>query len=583
MKFEKGSDGSYKIAGGMRRRLILNVLAFAVMLYTLFFLFSACRASIRGMHIPNEYREPANFDLTLSFINGINPYALDSIGKEVPGMVYQYGPLFSLLVAGLHFVLPFVDIFALHYLVAFLCIIIAAFMAALIAYENSESLLPAASVFLFTIACTWRYGYINAVPDTLGVTLLVLVFFLETRKKLPGKEYLEAAVAVALFYTKQYFVIIALSLFIYKLITDRKAWIRLSISGIAMLVISMVIVNHTCPLYFTYSILIAHGVAGQSVADPIFSEGRAVSPAPDLFEVSAVTADPGADEGIPPTGWGFELFQLKSLVSIFLFVFAGMIAGVAEAFIRKMPRFTGSRLFVIHSAVAFAALLFLGQNDGAWLSYYLELLLPSVVIYSFISIEKSVMSEDGGKIYRRLCTVLMIFMVMYTSYRMDSRLPYYDKDESSLQAWERAYRICDIYAERGDVLYRAPLGVNALASGRYLYDSGHEMAIHQRFLNEYNETALYRTLFPYAGRVMQQHIDYRKEMKRKVEDHEYSLVMITAPDSDLEELVDVSDVEAAGYTRLDTITLDMGWASCDVDLWVIETEEAIVLESTEQV
>ena len=97
----------------------------------------------------------------------------------------------------------------------------ASIMAAIIAHENTKTLLPPVCAFLFITACSWRYGYVNAVPDTLGLTLLVMIFFAETRKKLPGKEYIEAFIAVALFYTKQYFVIVAASLFIYKLITDK--------------------------------------------------------------------------------------------------------------------------------------------------------------------------------------------------------------------------------------------------------------------------------------------------------------------------------------------------------------------------
>lgn len=556
MRFNPKSDRAFEEAGGMRRRLVLNIIAFAVILYTFFFFVSIFKTAITGCHIPNEYREPANFDLTLSFINGINPYAIDTLNQDVPACVFQYGPLFSLLVAGVHFILPFMDIFVLHYVAAMICVLAAALMAAIIAHEKTVTLLPPACVFLFTTACTWRYGYINAVPDTLGVTLLILIFFIETRSSLPGKEYFEAALSVALLYTKQYFVIIAFSLFVYKLITDKRAWIRLSVSGILMLTLSIVLVNMTCPLYFTYTVLIVHGVSGQSVAaaHPLFSS----------ISLPLVSASENAEQ-LPATGWAFEILQLKSLTGIFIFVFAGMLEGIVRAFIQKTPRFDSSRLFVIHSMVAFLALLFLGQNDGAWLSYYLQLLMPAVVIYAFISMEKEVLDKDLQTSLKWAYMMLMILMVMYTTYRVDSRLAYFEKSEAAFMEWDKAYRYCDAYASEGEILYRAPLGINALSGGRYLYDNGHEMAIHQRFLDEYNATAFYQRLFPYGGRLMEQHLKYRDMMKNKVLDGGYSLVMTTTTDG---ELVSVKDLEDGGYVKLDTLTLDMGWAAYDVEFWI---------------
>ena len=580
MRFNFGSDRAYNEAGGIRRRLVLNIIAIAVILYTLFFIISICRISFLGRHIPNEYREAANFDLTLTFLKGINPYALGTLNDTVPACVFQYGPLFSLITAGVYMAVPFADIFSLHYIIAFICIMAAALMATIVVYENTETILSPACAFLFMTACTWRYGYINAVPDTLGITLLVLIFFIETRKNLHGKEYIEAAVSVALLYTKQYFIIIALSLFIYKLITDKKAWIKLSLSGILILCASIVIVNITCPLYFTYTILIVHGVSGQSVAatHPLFS-GISI---PGTAIISLTAAETAAEEanGLPSSGWAFEIMQLKSLISIFMFVFAGMIAGIARAFAEKKPRFNASRLFVIHSGVAFIALLYLGQNDGAWLSYYLQLLMPPVIIYTIISTEKDVLNEEQKKGASRAFFLLMILMVMYTTYKTDSRLPYFEKSAEVMADWEKAYGYCDAYASSGEILYRAPLGINALANDRYLYDNGHEMAIHQRFLDEYNGSLFYQKLFPYGGRIMEQHIQYRGIMKEKVFDHEYSLVLTTATDGDL---VSEEDLKNGGYIKIDTIPLDMGWAVYDVDFWVMSEGDKPLLTTENRV
>ena len=101
MRFNFRSESNYDTAGGLRRRLVFNIVAFAVMFYTFFFIVGMCRAAFSGTDIPNEYREPANFDLTLTFIKGINPYSTEVLEGDVPGCVFQYGPAFSLLAEAL--------------------------------------------------------------------------------------------------------------------------------------------------------------------------------------------------------------------------------------------------------------------------------------------------------------------------------------------------------------------------------------------------------------------------------------------------------------------------------------------------
>ena len=552
-----GTGKIFDTAGGMRRRLIFNVVAAAVIFYSAFFVVHIAVSAFIGTQIPNEYREAANVDLTLSIIQGVNPYSLANLDGPRPGLVFQYGPLFSLLVAGVHFIVPFIDIIVLHYVVAFICVMTAAVMASVMAKENTETLLPCAVVFLFTIVCTWRYGYINAVPDTLGVTLLVLILFVETRRSLRGREFIEAFISVAVFYTKQYFVVIALSLFIYKLTVDKRACIRLTVSGLALLAVSVAAIHIWCPLYFTYSLLVVHGVSGQSTgaAAPVFSFVG-------LNGTSGVVAASKYNE--PPSGWLFELQQVKSLAGIFIFVFAGMAVSVIKAFRLRTPSFSGSRLFVIHSGVAALALLYLGQNDGAWLSYYLQILMPTVIIYTFISMEKICLDDTSEKPYLMVCTGLFLLMVMFTVYRCDGRLPVYDKSDAAKRAWDTAYGYCGSYADEGEILYIAPLGFDALSNGRYLYDNGHEMAINEDFYEEYRRSSFYRMLFPYAGTVMEKHLAYRDEMRENVRHQGYSLVTAVPG---YETIADSALLKQSGYELIDTLTLDMGRTSYEVEFW----------------
>ena len=558
MRFDSLKDRiGIGLAGGMRRRLILNVIAFIVILYALYFVINMCTACFLNMDIPNEYRECANVDLTKCFIKGINPYSAKVLEQDLPTTVYQYGPLFSLLVAAVHFALPFVSLIPLHYFMALICVLVAGVMAYIMVREKTETLLPASCAFLFIIACTWRYGYVNIVPDTLGVTLLVLIFFMETRKNLPYREVFQAVTAVALFYTKQYFVIVAVSLFIYLFITDRARWLRLTFTGILLMALSVIVIQITCPLFFTYSLLIVHGVSGQSVSDSLFALCS--------LRAQAVLATGGAQP--VSTGYAYEVLQLKSLAGIFIFLFIGMALGVVMAFIKRRPSFESSRLLVIHSFVAMAALIYLGQNDGAWLSYYLQLLMPSVVIYTLIALEGFVTDEEADKWFSNGIMCLLIVISMFTTYRITQRLPIYSLSSDARTVWDKAYAYCDARAQIGEVLYIAPLGYNALANDRYLYDNGHEMAITERFLEEYGSSEVYQKLFPYGDDVMEKSLSYRKDAAKKVTDKGFALVA-TIPG--VEEVVSTDTLQRGGYTRIDTLTLDMGRTSYDIEFWVPE-------------
>ena len=58
-----GTKKVFDTAGGMRRRLIFNVVAAAVVFYSVFFVIHIAVFALTGIQIPNEYREAANVDL----------------------------------------------------------------------------------------------------------------------------------------------------------------------------------------------------------------------------------------------------------------------------------------------------------------------------------------------------------------------------------------------------------------------------------------------------------------------------------------------------------------------------------------
>lgn len=82
---------------------------------------------------PYELREGANAALTKCFLQGVNPYSVETaLNDGAPSLFYMYPFMYSLLVAGLSIIIPFVDLLLLHYIVSFACGIGAAVVGALI-------------------------------------------------------------------------------------------------------------------------------------------------------------------------------------------------------------------------------------------------------------------------------------------------------------------------------------------------------------------------------------------------------------------------------------------------------------------
>ncbi len=575
------------------KKIILNILAGILCVYTVFLLIRICLATFGNISIPNEYREAANIQLTKAFMDGVNPYSLSAYDGEIPGMIYVYGPLYSLFTAFLGKLLP-IDIITLHYAVTFFSVLISAGLAAYMVYKRTKYAAAPVSAFLFIINCSWRYGYINAVPDAFALMIFVIIIFLmslETGKEdgASWKSFIRdivcAVLSVSLFFVKQYFLIIVAAVFLFKFINDRKDGIRFFLITAAASAVVITIVTLTCPLYWTYSIFLAHGPFGISQeqyhkAYGGYMEENAApekkeeikeeikeDPAPEkknekdeAFTVESVNTD-------PKSGLGYEILQLKSLAGMFIFIFAAVLWGVISE-IRN--GFKNRRDFVffllILMVISFCALIYLGRNDGAWLSYYLQLLMPEVIIYAFIFTDAVICSDKRSA--GMAAFVLLCFMMFFTAYRTNARLKVYDKTKEQLSEWNRAYALAAEYASKGEVYYVPVLGFQTIYNGQELYNNGHSMVITGWFRGEYFAVDWEQKVFPLAGNVLQRHFEYQEKIKEKAAKKEYDLVtIIPGMDTDLGRL-NCEDLKSYGYRKIDSILLNTGRLAYEVQFWV---------------
>ncbi len=581
MTAKKRAAGYESIRQFFIKKNIMNAIGVLIFVYAAILIINIGRTSLADISFPNEYREAANIQLTMEFLKGKNPYSLSAYSGSVPGIIYVYGPLYSLFTALFCLIFP-ADVIFMHYLITFICLIAGAAMAAYMTYEKTQYLPAPAAVFLFMISCNWRYGYINAVPDTFALTLMILIFFVATRKDFRFKDTLLAILSVLIFFAKQYFLVVAVSVLIYRFFCSRKKALSLFLQTLVISAVTLIIVSVTCPLYFTYTVFMAHGPFGMSKEQ--FSELNAYlkeEEAEDKFyeeeaekreveksisKEAEETLTNQSENTDPGSGFSYEIMQLRSLGGMFIFIFLWALAGlVLEIKNRLKHRKEPEFFYIIHMVTAFTALVYLGQNNGAWLSYYLQLLMPAVIIYAFI-IQDRLIAENEGLI-QGILTVLLLLTVSFSAFRTGTRLKIYEKTDEQIKAWEKAYALVSDAAQKGEVYYVPPLGFHALSNGKYLYNNGHNMVVNIQFLMEYNSTPWEQKLFPHAGTVINSHYNEQMKIREKAENGGYEMVtLIDGMDTDYDRL-DTADLMKAGYKMEEEILLYSGRMSYNVQFW----------------
>ncbi len=547
----------------VNRKTVLNIVGIVVLVYTVLFMYGMTVSSFHEADIPNEIQESVNIQLTQCFLNGINPYLTDVAADTMPpGLIYEYGPVYSLITAAIAKVIP-CDLILLHYLVSYIATIVSAILGFFIVREHTSTLLPGAFAFLILINCTWRYGYINAVPDTLAFLFVMVAIFLETRKNCKFRELLEVIFVVLAFYTKLYMAFIALPLFIYKLIRDKKAAIRFFVWGMAIMGIVTVAVTVTCPLIWTYTLYFLHGTFGlkgdaAAKSSYVSFDDSSVKNALDVLLFRNTT--------VPSKGFGYEILQLRSLIGTFLFVFAAFVAGSIELVRKRLKDADGIMTFLfIVVLVSIPVLAYFGTNDGAWLSYYLQMQIPAVILFSTIYLEEKCITLDGLPM-----TLIVLFygiMVFFTVYRTSHRLPYYYMDAEQRKTWDEAYNLLDDHIKKGEIYYSPAFSFHAIKNDQYYYNNG-LIGQGEKMYNDYLHTDWLRTMFPDAGKVMSNHIEYRKQLREKAIEGDYELIaMIVNPDG-TDGAMDVASIEAGPYEYLRDIPVSMSKESFVVRIWV---------------
>ncbi len=529
-----------------------TLMTIAIFAFAVFFLCKCCMHLLQFPGAVNEYREAADVQLTQAFLNGDNPYRLQSIEQErdMPPVLYQYSFLNSLVCAGLALLLGGRVILA-HYILAVLAMIGSGILSyRLIDRYSQQTVLPMLGAVL-TLFCHWRFGYLSTTPISLGIFLILLTFTVAVSPKIKHKAIITAFLCVLLFYTKLYFVTIAGAIFIFFLLYDRKEAFKYLGMCVGQGALSILLIQIFWPLYYTYSLYFINGtLVWQSIRRFINIGGSAGGYAfviPLFFSRL-------------PVNFVFE--QFGYLIMTFGVLFIILLASLIVAMIRKSKISIEENdvlcLAVIQIILQGLCMFVVGREDGAYLSYYLQLWMPYVILASLICLERFL---KPSKTYLHLGLLVFVTLIsLYFGYR---RLPLHMMTDEEIASWQQAQSHVEKYTT--NVYYAPELAYLAMEQRNHsYYNNGHTGVVNRTTLELWDDDQAAHVVFPHAGEIIRMNLDYQQKIQENIRNHAYTLV--TIDDEGL--YVDETILTENDYHRIDVLPLAIGNAVYDVEFWI---------------
>ncbi|MBO4901193.1 MAG: hypothetical protein J5518_00170 [Lachnospiraceae bacterium] len=522
-----------------KENIVLKLFTVLLLLFTVYFLVWVMQGFILGLSYPKERYELVNLNLAEAFLNGQNPYLLESLSGDSTHtpVVYLYPFVNSLLAGGLSFLFGGNVLLSL-YIVSFLAMILSGLLAFLLVLRYSRTTVGPALAFLLVMFCHWRYGYTSAAPDALGIFVTLLTLYLAVHPTLKHKPLWCSLGIVLTFYIKLYFVGICISIFLYMWFRSKRDALKLFLYCVFFTGVSVALIAVFWPLYWDYTVM-------------------------TMFYGSNATGT-GTQSQTGGIAYFFEQFLYLSRI------FAGFYLMIAAAFvwdlIRKKRGGKAERigdeilLFGIQIPVQLLMLLFFARHDGAYLTYFLQLLFPSLIIYALIRTEQ-IEIQGHEKIYMACYVALSVFTV-YFGFR---KLPMHLLNDTEIATWESAYTLMDEYREQGEVLNYYPTAFEGVQNGDTIFATGHDnAAMDDNRQEQWESDPLGQTLFPDAGLLFETFDRYEEDALNKIEEQEYALV--TCP-VDGEWFVDGELLSSYGYTEVAEYDLQVGNMVYPTEFW----------------
>ena len=507
--------------------IFYKLFTLAVLAAAVFFVCKIVYAGILALPYPKELLEPSNIMLTNQFLSGKSPYALSILSQDVPGVNYDYGFLASLIAAGIVKVTGYSAITA-HFAISLFSILASGVIGFLIVKDISRTTVAPSIAAILFMFCHWRFGYISAAPDDPGLLFFLLTLYVATCSKIRHKPVICAVGITLCFYTKQYFVLVAIPIFIYMLLYSRKEALKLVIWTAVINALVAGLITAFWPLYWTKAFLFTY-------LGTVVGGGGAVSTLIDQLEYLAVLFA--------------ALFVILAVVIIRAIV--KLFRSSEKLRVIKIRENDTLALHALSAVLMLFPLLVLGRNDGAFLSYFLQLWMPSISVVTLIGIEKIDIQRNE--------TVYLFMYVLFavsTIYFGFHKLPLHILTNEEISDWNRALEYTRTYSESGDVFYARSLAYDGMSRG-----NADGMWDHDGEVSKYTVDSLIVAGVPdryieHSQLLVAQNLRYRKKLADKGKTKGYSL--ITYEISPKQQVFNEEFCDKIGYRCIDKLNLQLG-------------------------
>ena len=260
------------------------------------------------------------------------------------------------------------------------------------------------------------------------------------------------------------------------------------------------------------------------------------------------------------------LFMLNCFGLLFLALLISLVTAVVKKRRIHVEAGDALSLSIIQVIVQGFSLLYLGRADGAYLSYFLQLWMPYVIVAALICVSRYI---RFSKEFLNLGLIAALsFLSIYLGYH---KLPLYMMSEDDIANWQQAKAYVETYEQKEDktehVYYVPELAFLAMEQGKRSYNNGHA-TIRELLMDAWTSDKYAQRVFPEAGKIIEWHIAYQEKTITAIRNRQYSLIAIDEEHAFF--FVDKDLLTQSGYKRIDTLPLACGNAHYDVEFWIPE-------------
>lgn len=497
---------------------------------------------------PIEYRDMATVQLTHLFASGKNPYNLET----TPPFFYLYGFLFSYICAKLGSIFSLAPLF-INKIAVVSCIIIAGLIIAYEVTQLTKSLWLAVLAFALMLNSGYNLSYFIIRPDSFGLLLTILAIFLTKRSISIPMLLIIAVISVSSFYTKQYYIYIIIPISLYIAYIKPKYLIFYCLFLISAGIVSIILIRQTFPYYFYAS---------------IFAQAKSVN----YNFVHMVNQN-----------WQFFKFYLPLIIPIIyrlctltkqhytsVQIYNHKNSYHAANFITELKKLifhSPISIYILQIIISLICLMKLGGNEGAYMSYYNELLLPELIVIALFIISKY--ATVHSSLFNNILNLsIVIWISLYGQNRIylndkDHKNSYENNINSNQINWDKAYKILDMHFS--PKMFLSPILANySLTHGIDIYDNGNtEYCINLVPSKKY--IMLQNMLFPQINALNVYYADWIRNINSQVAHGDFSLITSTqqAPDTLINKTILQSKYKL--YTILNLRTGEQVWKT---EFWI---------------